>query len=141
MLTLVPYGSDLYRRTLIFREAQLRRPLGLTQTGADLSGEEAQIHIALVEDGVVRGTVVLKPESDATMKLRQMAVDPHFQGKGIGRSLVAFAESVAREHGCRRIELHARTSARRFYECLGYQASGPEFLEVTVPHIAMSRDL
>lgn len=141
MLTVVPFGSEPYRDTLAFRDRHLRQPLGLAQDAADLEGEEAQTHIALVEEGVVRGTVVLKPSPDGTVKLRQMVVDPALRGTGAGRRLVAFAESVARERGGRRVELHARVTARPFYERLGYRAFGEEFEEVTIPHVAMARDI
>lgn len=141
VLTLVAFGSGLYRQTLAFRDAHLRRPLGLVQTEADLAGEDEQLHIALLNDGVVAGTVVLRPAPEGIVKLRQMAVSPSLQGQGMGRRLVRFAEGVARERGFGRVELHARVTARPFYERLGYAAFGPVFAEVTVPHIAMGRDL
>ena len=141
MLTLVPFGSPLYQQMLAFRDLHLRRPLALVQTAADSAGEESQTHIAFVEDGVVRGTVVLKLLGSAVARLRQMAVNPDLQGRGVGRQLVERAEQLAREHGCRRMELHARMVARPFYERLGYVAFGPEFEEVTIPHVAMARDL
>lgn len=141
MLTLVGYDSALYRQMLAFRDEHLRRPLGLVQSPADLAGEDAQWHIAEVQNDVVYGTVVLRPVAGQVAKLRQMAVDPATRGQGIGRGLVRFAEAVARERGITRIELHARVMARPFYEGLGYEAYGPEFEEVTVPHIAMARDL
>jgi predicted N-acetyltransferase YhbS len=140
VLTLVPFGSELYRQTLAFRDKHLRRPLGLAQSDADLAGEDAQIHIAWVMHGQVEGTVVLKPARDGVVKLRQMAVGPALQGQGIGCRLVRFAEAAARERGFARVEMHARVTARPFYERLGYEAFGPEFEEVTVPHIAMARD-
>lgn len=141
VLTLVPFGSDLHGQMLAFRDLHLRRPLGLVQTAADTAGEEAQTHIAFVEQGAVRGTVLLKLPGGTVARLRQMAVSPELQGRGVGRQLVRRAEEIAREHGYRRMELHARMIARPFYERLGYQAFGPEFEEVTVLHVAMARDL
>ncbi|MDX7949900.1 GNAT family N-acetyltransferase [Lichenihabitans sp. Uapishka_5] len=137
----VAFGSALHRDTLAFRNAHLRRPIGLVQTEAELVGEAEQMHMALVRDGSVLGTVVLKHGHGGIAKLRQMAIDPGLRGTGAGRHLVAFAESHARQAGARRIELHARISARGFYERLGYLAFGPEFLEMTLPHIAMARDI
>jgi predicted GNAT family N-acyltransferase len=51
------------------------------------------------------------------------------------------AEAAARAGNIFKVTLHARISARRFYEQLGYTASGEVFTEVTIPHIAMEKDL
>ena len=126
---------------LAFRDLHLRRPLGLVQTPADSAGEDSQIHVAFVRDDAVLGTVLLKLSAAPVARLRQMVVSPELQGQGVGRQLVRHVEEIAREHGCRRMELHARMVAQPFYERLGYAAFGPEFEEVTIPHVAMGRDL
>jgi GNAT superfamily N-acetyltransferase len=141
-ITMVPFGTPLYERTKRFREALLRTPLGLELSEQDLAGEQSQIHIAAVDRvGVVRGTVLLKPISEDTVKLRQMAVCDKVQGAGLGRKLVTFAEQVAKERGFKIIEMHARVSALGFYEKLGYATEGEKFIEVTVPTILMKKAL
>jgi GNAT superfamily N-acetyltransferase len=138
----IPYGSDLYERSKRLREEVLRRPLGLELNEQDVATEEIQIHIAaIVDDTSVVGTVILKPLTLARAKLRQMAVSPGLQGTGTGRALVQHAEAVARERGFRLMEMHARVSARGFYEKLGYSAVGEQFVEATVPAIKMSKTL
>ncbi|MCW6510532.1 GNAT family N-acetyltransferase [Lichenifustis flavocetrariae] len=141
MIQLVPFGTQLYARMLDFRAAHLRQPLGLTQDAADLAGEEQQLHLANVENGIVLATLVLKPVNATTIKLRQMAVAESMRGQGVGRDMVRFAETVARDRGFARVELHARVTAQPFYEALGYRVIGPAFIEVTVPHVPMARDL
>jgi predicted GNAT family N-acyltransferase len=137
----IAFASRQYGATLAFRDAHLRRPLGLAQDEADLKGEEGQIHIAALAGDAVVGTVVLKPIDAHLMKLRQMAVSPDLRGTGLGRRIVLFAEDCARARGFTRIEMSARESARGFYEALGYQVVGPSFLEVTIPHLKMVKDL
>ena len=141
MIREVPFGSGLYEACKLVRAEILRRPLGLSLSAQDLEGEERQIHIAAIEDGEVVGTVVLKPLSHSVMKLRQMAVAPHRHGSGLGRELVRFAETVAAARGAETIEMSARCSAQGFYERLGYQTEGGEFIEVTVPTVKMVRQL
>jgi len=136
----VPFGSAVYELTKAFREDILRRPLGLVLSAHDLHGEDQQIHIAAVgSNNAILGTVVLKPVSPNVIRLRQMAVAPALRGTGIGRGLVRFAEMLAVAKGFQTIEMHARVSARGFYERLGYQSTGVEFIEVTVPTIKMTR--
>ena len=84
---------------------------------------------------------MLIKESPAVVRLRQMAVLNNLNGKGIGRSLMQFAENIARDRGFRKITMHARKSAIGFYEKLGYQVTGDEFNEVTIPHHIMEKPL
>jgi predicted N-acetyltransferase YhbS len=136
----VPFGSAVYELTKAFREDILRRPLGLILSAHGLHGEDKQIHIAAVEsNNAIIGTVVLKPVSSDVIKLRQMAVAPALHGTGIGRDLVRFAEKLAITKGFQTVEMLARVSAKGFYERLGYQSTGVEFIEVTVPTIKMTR--
>ncbi|HEX7690957.1 MAG TPA: GNAT family N-acetyltransferase, partial [Sediminibacterium sp.] len=76
-----------------------------------------------------------------TVRLRQMAVTANLQGKGIGRALMSFAENIARDRGYRRLTMHARKTAIGFYEKNGYRICGPEFVEVTIPHFEMEKEL
>src|SRR5579864_7763536 len=123
----IPFGSPLYERARRFREDVLRLPLGLVLSAQDVDGEDHQIHVAaLGPNNAVLGTVVLKPITPELVKLRQMAVAPTVQRTGMGKDLVRFAEHVARSKGFKSIEMHARISAKAFYEKLGYHALGDE---------------
>jgi predicted N-acetyltransferase YhbS len=138
----ISYASDLYECSKRFREEVLRLPLGLVLSALDLQEEDRQIHIAAVESNeTILGTVLLKPLSDEIIKLRQMAVAPALHGRGIGRDLVRFAEQLAIAKGFQTIQMHARMSAKGFYERLGYRSTGTEFIEVTVPTIKMARHI
>ena len=50
-----------------------------------------------------------------------------------------FAENIARDRGFRSIMMHARKTAIGFYEKLGYEVSGTDFIEVTLPHVIMEK--
>ena len=74
-------------------------------------------------------------EQETAVRLRGMAIDPAYQGRGWGRVLV--------RHACRHVvaedvELlwcNARVSAAGFYEKQGFELTGPVFLtEPGVPH-------
>jgi predicted GNAT family N-acyltransferase len=130
----------LYAASQYFRNQILREPLGLKLNEKDLEGEEKQIHIAAIDENEkIVGTVLLKPIGKTLIKLRQMAVIDALQGKGVGKKLILFAESLANSRGYQTIELHARVSAQTFYTKLGYQAEGPVFIEASVPTIRMTK--
>jgi predicted GNAT family N-acyltransferase len=81
-----------------------------------------------------------KIEED-TLKMQQVVVAEHAQGKGIGRNLILFSEQFAIMSGFSSIILHARENVIGFYERLGYAREGERFLEVTIPHFKASKKL
>lgn len=123
------------------RNEILRKPLGLNFTPEELEKEKDEILIGAFEEEKMLGCCMLIKMDKSTVRLRQMAVLNNLQGKGIGRALMQFAENIARDRGYRKIVMHARKSASGFYEKLGYQVSGNEFEEVTLPHIIMEKGL
>jgi GNAT superfamily N-acetyltransferase len=126
---------------LRLREAVLRAPLGLSWSEADLDDEPLGYHLAAFDGEALIATLMLKPLDGGVTKMRQVAVDPGQQGRGIGTELVAFAETYAREQGCRRLVAHARATALGFYRALGYTEEGEPFLENTIPHRRVSKQL
>jgi predicted GNAT family N-acyltransferase len=119
----------------------LRKPLGLSFTEEDLAAETEDILLGCFEDDRLEACCVLTKTDPKTVRLRQMAVSANLQGKGIGRVLMSFAENVARDHGYRRLTMHARKSALGFYEKNGYRICSDEFNEVTIPHYVMEKEL
>jgi GNAT superfamily N-acetyltransferase len=75
-------------------------------------------------------------------RLRGMATLPDMQRRGAGSALVAEGVRVATSCGSELMWCNARTSARGFYESLGFVAVGKEFdLPVAGPHYLMVKDL
>jgi len=136
----IEFGSDLYQEALSLRDVVLRTPLGLTWSQIDLNGEDEQLHFALFDDDdKLIACVVAKPLSEHTVKVRQMAVAEHHQGKGAGRQLLQGVEEILAERGFRNIQMDARKVAAGFYKKLGYDVEGDEFIQVTVPHFRMTK--
>lgn len=69
--------------------------------------------------------ITLDKEADAgDFYIDTLAVDPEFQGYGIGSSLLKHAEELAKDQGYSRISLNVdkdNPSAKRLYERLGYK--------------------
>lgn len=138
-IEIVPHGSAHYKASIALRHRVLREPLGLEFSEEELAKETDQIHVIASVDDALIGVLVLVPIGDKTYKMRQVAVAPDWQGKGIGTRLVSFCEEYAIRKGICRIELHARKEAVQFYTDLAYSTIGDEFVEVGIPHFKMEK--
>ncbi len=137
----VAHGSPEYWATVDLRDTILRKPLGLTFSADELEAEATSHHIACYRGDELVGCLVLRPLEGGDIRMRQVAVVPDLQGRGVGTALVEFAEAFACKMGYRRMILHARDTAVPFYERLGYSKVGEQFKEVTIPHWAMEKPL
>jgi len=138
----IRFGSDEYKSECALRDEILRRPLGLSLYDEDLDAEKDQWHFGLFDSQErLCGCVVAVPMDDGQAKLRQMAVADDCQGRGLGARIVAELERELASRGVRHIHLHARVSAVGFYEKQGYSVTGGEFVEVTVPHVRMDKEI
>ena len=140
-LKIIDYGSAEYQQMVKLREVILRKPLGLGFTPEDLEKEKDNMLIGAFEEERMLGCCMLVEELPDIVRLRQMAVLNDLQGKGIGRALMNFAENLARDRGYKIIRMHARNNAVGFYEKVGYKVKGDQFIEITIPHYVMEKDL
>ena len=137
----IDHGSAEYKQMIQLRHAILRQPLGLSFSVEELEKEKADILIAAFEDEEMLGCCMLTHLSKEIVRLRQMAVPKNLQGKGIGASIMSFAENLARDKVFKKMIMHARDTAIGFYEKFGYKISGHEFLELNIPHHIMEKKL
>jgi predicted GNAT family N-acyltransferase len=135
------YDSQEYHLALQLRDVVLRKPLGLAFTEKDLQVDAQGIHLGAFISGKLVGCLILNPQAQGVYKMRQVAVDPTFQGRGIGKALVVFAEQVVQEVSGTKIELAARDTVVPFYESLQYQKEGNPFEEVTISHQKMFKQM
>ncbi|MBC9712194.1 GNAT family N-acetyltransferase [Streptomyces sp. TRM66268-LWL] len=113
--------------------------------------DASAVHVLAVraEDGVALGTgrllfgdAGLAKTGDASVgSLGRLAVAKAARGLGVGIALVRAIEECAAARGLSAVDLHAQTHALGFYERLGYEAYGPEFLDAGIPHRGMRRVL
>ncbi|TWT85571.1 putative acetyltransferase [Posidoniimonas polymericola] len=137
----IAHSSDDYRHACRLRQEVLRAPLGLSLDEEELALEANQLHFGLFEGDELQACVVAKPISPSEVKLRQMAVVRHTQGRGHGRKLIESLERELFQRGYRNVRLHARVPAAGFYRKLGYRQVGQEFEEVGIAHVLMQKSL
>lgn len=140
-LKIIDHGSPEYQKMVKLRDDILRKPLGISFTPEELESEKDNMLIGAFEDDDILGCCMLIEEDKNIVRLRQMAVLNDLQGKGIGRALMNFAENIARDRGYKIISMHARKHVVGFYEKMGYKVTSDEFIEITIPHYVMEKEL
>ena len=137
----IKHNSTEYELELELRNELLREPLGLNIYDEDLEQEKNDIHLGAFRKKELVGTLILKILNEQKLKMRQVAVKKSLQGNNIGTKLVKYAENYAVKNGYQIIKLNARKTAVPFYEKLGYEKIGDEFMEVSIPHFKMQKSL
>ena len=140
-LKIIDHGTSEYRQMIKLRDDLLRKPLGLSFTNEELEKEKENMLIGAFDDDDILGCCKLVEQDPTTVRLRQMAVLNDLQGKGIGKALTIFAENIARDHGYKIMNMHARKNVVGFYEKMGYKVVGDEFIEITISHYVMEKEL
>lgn len=130
-----------YWRSVDLRHDVLREPLGMKFTRAQLLAEDKDYHIIYKSINVVWACLVLTPQKNGRIKMRQVAVDDELQGRGIGAKLIEWSEAFAKDEGFTLMECNARKRAVPFYLKQGYTVVGDEFTEIGIPHYHMEKQL
>lgn len=71
-------------------------------------------------------------------RIRKVFVEPGLAGRGLGRRLVAAAETRAEATGVRGFMVRANLNAVTFYERLGYRTTGPGVMTVDRVDVPMT---
>lgn len=72
-------------------------------------------------------------------RVGRVSVLRQFRRGGVGTRLMQALEQEARRHGLPKLWFHSQVSAVPFYQALGYQAYGEEYLEADIPHLSMEK--
>lgn len=87
---------------------------------------DSRFLVAESDDGRLLGCVNVTTGGERS-SFGMLAVEPGSQGHGIGRALIAAAETLARQAGCRVMDIQVvnlRADLLRYYPQLGYQPAG-----------------
>ncbi|GHB05034.1 GNAT family N-acetyltransferase [Modicisalibacter luteus] len=92
--------------------------------------DPACLHFIAFDAGQPVGTARLLPDGH----IGRVAVLAQARGRGIGLALMRKAIEAAQLEGHAEVQLAAQIHALPFYERLGFQAYGQEFLDAGIPH-------
>lgn len=139
----IDFGSSRYDELVELRYKILLEPLGLKFLDMHRTREANYLHIGCIEslDDRLVGGLILAPVNDEEIRMMQVAVDTKYQGEGVGRDLVHYAEKRAKEAGFSHIVMHAMLSVVNFYERLGYRQEGEIFEDKGITFARMVKDL
>ena len=140
-IKLIGFGSDEYDQMIDLRISALLEPIGVPASYINPEKEREDIFIGAFDNEKIIGCCVLTPRDKDQVQLRQMAVTPGLQGKGIGAAIIGFAEEVARERHFEFLMMHARDPVIDFYKKCGYDIVGEQFFEVGIGHHKMRKQL
>ena len=98
------------------------------------------IHLIAFADDIAVGTARLLV-ADTTGKIGRVAVLQSHRGRGLGQGLIKAALIELQSRGLTQAKLGAQTHAIGFYEALGFEATGPEYMDAGIPHRDMIRAL
>ncbi len=129
-------------RIIDLRHAVLRRGMHRKHAHFEGDSEPMTMHVGAIigKNAVGCLTILDRPfDREPAWQLRGMAVDPLYQGGGIGRSLLSFAELRLRQIDTYQyMWCNARLDVVQFYEKFGWMAVSDEF---SVPHIGPHRTM
>ena len=133
--------SEFYQAACQLRQEILRQPLGLDLFAEDLSKEINCRHFGVLSNKQLIAYLLVVPQLEDCVILRQMCVIEACRGQGVGRQLIRHVEDSLRESIITKVELAARVPAVPFYEKLGYRCISEEFDSVGIPHRKMMKNL
>ena len=97
------------------------------------------IHVVVWKDKQPVGTGRIDIAKEG--KLGRVAVKKSLRGRGIGKQIMRELELIAKEYGLPEVWFHAQKNAVTFYEPLGYNKKGSEFLEADIIHQLMEKKI
>ena len=89
----------------------------------EMEEDEYGIHFGAFTENKLVGIVSLFEKSH-DFQFRKLAIDPEYQGKGIGNTLLHYITDFAKAAGGTRLWCNARLSAIGFYEKICFDHTG-----------------
>lgn len=137
-----PESPGEWRRYYDLRWRVLREPWGQPLGSERDELDPESIHVALWDGELAAAGGRLHFNSPGEAQVRYMAVDPKWQGKGLGSRILGLLEARALAAGAHSVVLNAREEAAGFYLRHGYQVTGSAgLLFGSIPHLRMKKSL
>ncbi|MES2514548.1 MAG: GNAT family N-acetyltransferase [Bacteroidota bacterium] len=138
----IAYTQTEIDRIIDLRYDILRKPWNQPRDTSTDGMEENAINAYIEKDGKAIACGRLQDNGSNLCQIRYMAVDADYQGKGLGKLIVARLEEEAIKMQLQIIELQARENALEFYKSQGYKLIGESFkLWDIIQHYLMAKDI
>ena len=122
----------------------VRREVFIVEQGvpAEIEQDDSDataIHVVASCDGEIVGTARLTRDDET--RIGRVAVLPPRRRRGIAGLMLAALEAEARRLGLSEVSLHSQSYVQSLYGKLGYEVTGPPFVEAGIDHVPMSKRL
>ena len=138
-----PQSEAELARLYELRWQVLRAPWG-EPPGSERDATDSDAEHALIQDAAGQPLAAgrLHFNSPHEAQIRYMAVAEAARGQGLGRQIVEYLETIARDRGATTVVLNAREEVAGFYESMGYRiiGAGPTLFGA-VKHVRMHKRL
>ena len=135
-------NQKIINQIIDLRYVVLRKPWNKPMETATDDLELSSINAYIEQDKEVIACGRLQDNGNGLGQIRYMAVNPNYQGKGLGKLIVAKLEEEAKRIGLKTIELQARENALEFYKSQGYIVKETSFkLWDIIQHYLMTKEL
>lgn len=99
-------------------------------------------HIVLFDENQAVATCrVFWNEKEQCYHIGRVAVLKEYRGQGIGEQVMLAAQRCIQDLGGKEIELSGQVRVASFYEKMGYQKQGEEYLDEGCPHVKLRKQL
>jgi|SRR5579875_2814386 len=142
-----PKTEEEFEQYYQLRYERLRKPLGLPRgSERDDAVESASTHMIVKMDGrvVAAGSYAVGMRVDEVtgkrgmfVRFRQVAVDPAYEGRGIGKMMTKYVEAKAREIGAFEVIGNVRQENVPYWTRMGYETTGEGQTVVGLEHVQM----
>ncbi|KRM00044.1 GNAT family N-acetyltransferase [Liquorilactobacillus satsumensis] len=132
--------SKCYQDALAIRKQVFIKEQGVAPE-LEVENEAAAEYFVAYYDGQPAATARVLREEGPSWHVQRVAALPEFRGKGISRALMQVIEQAALKRKIYFLKLGAQDQAQGFYSKLGYQVTGPGFLDAGIAHHQMEKKL
>ena len=137
-----PSNSEEFKNYDLFRWEILRKPIGKSIESLKDEYEDSSYHLIGVIDNKIIACGRLHFNNAYEAQIRYMAIDEHYQRKGIGVKVIELLEAEAKKKQINKIVLNARNHVIEFYAKSGYRAVRKyEGSDTGIPHTTMEKIL
>ena len=137
-----PSSSEEFKKYDLFRWKILRKPLGKSIESLKDEYEDSSYHLIGVIDNKIIACGRLHFNNAYEAQIRYMAIDEHYQRKGIGVKVIELLEAEAKKKQINKIVLNARNHVIEFYKKSGYKAVRKyKGSDTGIPHTTMEKIL
>ncbi len=132
-------GDEDWRAALAVRREVFIVEQGVPAEIEQDDSDTTAVHVVASCDGEIVGTARLTRDDEA--RIGRVAVLPQQRRRGIACLMLAVLEAEARKLGVDQVSLHSQSYVQSLYDKLGYEVTGPPFVEAGIDHVPMSKRL